>query len=602
MAKKAAAKKTTKKRKSSKKRESKQRVETRRFLWIFLGCLVITFASYILFCILTMPDIEKAIVQTRQPTTTIIAGNGNEINTYGNIYRDVVMLYDVKPYVVDAILSTEDRRFYSHFGFDLIAFGRAMTVNVMSRRYAQGGSTITQQVAKNLFLTKNKTIRRKVQELLLSFWLEYKLSKDQILTLYINRVYLGSGTYGIQAASQKYFQKPASDLNMKEAAIIAGMLKAPSRYNPINNRKLAIERSNTVLQNMVNNQVIDKDQMEMAMKMPVGNPSNQKVDAKHFADWVYSDVNILLGERDNDIIVYTTLNQELQENVQRILDSVVSKNKDKNVNQGAIVVLDRDGAVLAMAGGTNYNSSQFNRAVQALRQPGSAFKTFVYLSALQEGIKPSDTIEDIPVIIGKWSPENITGKYYGKVTLTEAFVRSLNLATVNLSQKFSYDKVIKVAKDLGISTDIKKTPAMVLGSFEVKVLDMAGAYATIANEGHLVKPYAIREAYNKEGYQIYQRNTDPVKKVVKRKAVKEITKMMEKVISKGTGTKAQTNRFAAGKTGTSQKHRDAWFVGFTEKHTIAVWFGNDDNSPMKGVSGGNLPAETWKKVVQSIEK
>lgn len=608
MAKKSDSEKPKKKKKTTKKTKSAKTTRKnssfkKLFLLSVLGfCIII--ATYIFYCFITMPDIEKAIAETRQPMTTVIAENGNEVTTFGNIYSDVVMLYDVHPYVIEAIISTEDRRFYSHFGFDPISFTRAMIVNITSGRYAQGGSTITQQVAKNLFLTENKNIKRKVQELLLSFWLEYKFSKDQILTLYINRVYLGSGAYGIQSASRRYFQKPASDLNLKEAAILAGMLKAPSRYNPLNNKDLAIDRAKVVLNTMVENKIIDKAQYNYALAMPIGSAEKSRVkDAKHFADWVYGETNNILGERENDIVVYTTLNQELQEKAQNILEDTIAKNKNKKVTQGAIIVLDNySGAVRALVGGADYNKSQFNRATQALRQPGSSFKTFVYLTALQNGFKTSDKIKDLPITIGKWKPSNISGKYYGEVSLNQAFTHSYNLATVDLSQKISLDKIIETAKNLGISTAITKTPSLALGSAEVKVIDMASAYATIANKGSLVTPYAIKEIYTKDGYQIYEHKLPTEKKVAKRYAVEDMQKMLENVVNNGTGKRAMiAGNFAAGKTGTSQEYRDAWFIGFTKTHTIAVWLGNDDNSPMNKVSGGGLPAEIWKKIAENIK-
>lgn len=598
---KKTGKKAQKTVKKSKKSSKTGKFSFRKLFWYTVLAVMLFVGSYVAYCYFTLPDIEKAVGQTRQPMTTVIADNGNEVTTYGHIYSDVVMLYDINPYAIDAILSTEDRRFYSHFGFDPIAFGRAMFVNIFAGRYAQGGSTITQQVAKNLFLTQSKTMKRKVQELLLAFWLEKKFSKDQILTLYVNRVYLGSGTYGIQSASQRYFSKPASDLNIKEGAVIAGMLKAPTRYNPLNSPKLAEDRAKVVLKNMLDNKVLDKDLYELALKQPMSSGEKRRVkDAKHFADWTYTQVNELLGEREKDVMVYTTLDQNLQEKAQDILDETIKANKDKNVTQGAIVVLDKFGAVKALVGGANYGQSQFNRATQALRQPGSAFKTFVYLTALNEGWKRSDKIMDVPMKIGKWEPSNISGKHYGEVTLNEAFARSLNLATVDLAQKLSLDKIARQAYNLGIATQLKKTPALALGASEVKVIDMAAAYATIANGGNLVEPFAIKEIYSRDGYQIYEKDAYVDRLVVKKEPVKELVRMMESVVNSGTGKKAKINGFAAGKTGTSQGHRDAWFVGFTDKHTVAVWLGNDDNSPMKGVSGGGLPAEIWKKVVESV--
>lgn len=595
--------KTGRKTANRKKRELKQRLATRRIILIFLSFLVITFAGWLLYCVLTLPDIDQAVARTRQPSTTITAENGNEVKTFGSVYSEVIRLNELPSYVPDAIISTEDRRFYAHFGFDIVAFTRAMLTNIFMGRYAQGGSTITQQVAKNLFLTSQKNIKRKTQELLLAFWLEHKFSKEQILTLYLNRVYLGAGTYGIEAASQKYFQKSSRDMNLLEAAIIAGMLKAPSRYNPIASAERAKARAKVVLQNMVNNDALTERQMKYALTLPVGEDKSYKVQgADYFADWVYREVNDYIGERDNDIYVYTTLDQKIQENAEKILREAVLAAKNRNVSEGAVVVLNKSGEVKAMVGGIDYRKSQFNRAVTALRQPGSAFKTFVYLTALQNGWKREDRIDDVPLSIGKWKPENYDKKYYGSVTLDEALMKSLNLATVNLSESLSRKDIIRTAKKMGISTPVENTPSLALGTFEVKVIDMATAYSAIANGGYATWPHAIKEIYTRDGYQLYQREADTENRILDAGAVKDLTKMLEKVISQGTGRRAKIPGFAAGKTGTTQDYRDAWFVGFTDEYVIAVWVGNDDNSPMKGVTGGTLPAEIWRKIALSIRE
>lgn len=595
--------KTGRKTANRKKRESKQRLATRRIILIFLSFLVITFADWLLYCVLTLPDIDQAVARTRQPSTTITAENGNEVKTFGSVYSEVIRLNELPSYVPDAIISTEDRRFYAHFGFDIVAFTRAMLTNIFMGRYAQGGSTITQQVAKNLFLTSQKNIKRKTQELLLAFWLEHKFSKEQILTLYLNRVYLGAGTYGIEAASQKYFQKSSRDMNLLEAAIIAGMLKAPSRYNPIASAERAKARAKVVLQNMVNNDALTERQMKYALTLPVGEDKSYKVQgADYFADWVYREVNDYIGERDNDIYVYTTLDQKIQENAEKILREAVLAAKNRNVSEGAVVVLNKSGEVKAMVGGIDYRKSQFNRAVTALRQPGSAFKPFVYLTALQNGWKREDRIDDVPLSIGKWKPENYDKKYYGSVTLDEALMKSLNLATVNLSESLSRKDIIRTAKKMGISTPVENTPSLALGTFEVKVIDIATAYSAIANGGYATWPHAIKEIYTRDGYQLYQREADTENRILDAGAVKDLTKMLEKVISQGTGRRAKIPGFAAGKTGTTQDYRDAWFVGFTDEYVIAVWVGNDDNSPMKGVTGGTLPAEIWRKIALSVRE
>ena len=572
------------------------------FAGLIVGAAV---AAYVAYCFATLPDIEKAVERTRQPSTTIIAENGQEISTYGSVYSEVIYPYELPEYVTDAVIATEDRRFYSHFGFDIISFGRAMVTNVIKGRYAQGASTITQQVAKNLFLTSQKNIKRKVQELLMAFWLEYKFSKEQILTLYLNRVYMGSGTYGIEAASQKYFQKSSRDLNMLEGAILAGLLKAPARYNPAASKKRALERASVVLKNMVNAGYITEKEREEALKLSIGASIHDKFEGgKYFADWVYNEVNAYIGERENDINVYTTLDKHLQTEAENILRKTIWANaKTKNVTNGAVVVLDKSGAVKAMVGGINYEKSQFNRAVQALRQPGSSFKTFVYLTALENGWDIDDEVEDYPLTIGKWKPENYTKTYYGTVTLEDAYVRSLNLATVDLSRKISRSDIIDTAHKMGISTPINDTPAMVLGASGVKVLDMAVAYAAIANGGYAVWPYSITEIYTKDGYPLYTRinEEDDRQRILDEDAVEDMTEMMEEVINRGTGKRAKLDGFAAGKSGTSQDYRDAWFVGFSENYVAAVWLGNDDNSPMKGVGGGTLPAEIWQKIMSVAE-
>jgi len=594
-------KKTQKKKvPASRKRRSKK---ARGNKWLkrgvcALAAVLSVLAGYVFYCALTLPDIEAAFSKTRQPSTTIIAENGNEIQTFGNTFSSVVYLKDLPDYVPAAIVDVEDRRFYKHFGFDVIGLGRAALTNVFKKRYAQGASTLTQQVAKNLFLTPQKSLKRKVQELLIALWLEKKFTKEQILTLYLNRVYLGAGTYGIEAAANTYFNKSSRDLTLKEAAVIAGMLKAPSKYNPIYSVDNAEARAGVVLDVMLKYKSISKEDYLKAKKEPIADAKRFKVaGGKHFADMVYAEVNAYIGERDKDIYVRTTLDQDLQEISEKILRESVAANNKNNVHEGAVVILDYSGAVKALVGGVDYAKNQFNRATQALRQPGSAFKTFVYITALQHGFEPEDTILDEPVQTGSWKPENFDKKYKGEVSLDFAFAHSLNAATVNLSRHFRLSDVIKNAHKMGITTEIKNTPSMVLGTIEVKVIDMAAAYLSIANGGVAAWPYATKEIYAKDGSPLYERTHDEDLRVLDEKIVSKITKMLEHVVSNGTGKAAELPVFAAGKTGTTQNFRDAWFVGFTSKYVVAVWVGNDDNSPMKNVTGGGLPAQIFKKII-----
>lgn len=596
-------KKTTRKSKKKSGKKSSWKWALFKFALIMALIVFLLLGGYILYCYLTMPDIQKAVSRTRQPSTVIMAENGNDIAKFGNVYAEVIYPDKLPKNLTDAIIATEDRRFYKHNGFDAIGFSRAMATNIFHRRYAQGASTITQQVAKNIFLTPNKNIKRKVQELLLARWLEHKFTKNQIMALYLNRVYFGSGNYGAEAAANWYFNKNVYQLNLREAAVLAGMLKAPNRYNPILQREAALKRANIVLENMKKNKFITEKQYKEALNLPVSNGQQYRVTGgKHFAQYVYDEVNDFIGERSDDIVVMTTLNQNLQETAEKILRAKIYAAKGQNVTEGAVVIMDKNGAVKAMVGGIDYNRSQFNRAVQAKRQSGSAFKPFVYLTALQYGFTPETTVNDAPISIGKWKPENYTKRYYGNVTLTYALVHSLNAATVNLSRELMLKDIARNARKMGISTDIKQTPSMVLGTNAVKVIDMATAYTTIANGGKSVWPHAINEIATRDGKQLYVRNAGKSDQIIEPKVVKQLTSMMEKVINQGTGHNARLPIFAAGKTGTTQNYRDAWFIGWTNKYVAAVWVGNDNDKPMNKVGGGNLPAEIWHDIMMTTLK
>ena len=572
--------------------------------FLLSGLLLFLFiSSYVIYCYLTLPDIQKAVSRTREPSTVIMAENGNDIAKFGNVYAQVIAPDKLPKNLTDAVIAIEDHRFYKHFGFDIFGFTRAVFTNVFRKRYAQGASTITQQVAKNIFLTPSKNVKRKVQELLLSLWLEKKLSKNQIMALYLNRVYFGSGNYGAQAAANWYFNKSVYDLNLREAAVLAGMLKAPSRYNPIYQRQAALKRADIVLGNMYKYDFIGNEMYKRALKMPIADGEKHRVSGgKYFAQYVYDHVNSTLGERNDDVRVITTLDQQLQETAEKILRAKIFAAKDKNVTEGAVVIMDMDGAIKAMIGGVNYNRSQYNRATQAKRQAGSAFKPFVYLTALQVGFEPDSMIDDAPISVGKWKPENYTKRYYGKVTLTYALAHSLNAATVALSRELYLKDIAANAHKMGITTDISLAPSMVLGTNEVKVIDMAAAYVTMANGGYAVTPYTINEIETADNKQLYVRQAQSKKHILDGKDVRNLSYMMEKVINQGTGHNAKLPIFAAGKTGTSQNYRDAWFIGWTNKYVAAVWVGNDNNKPMNKVGGGNLPAEIWHDIMLTTVK
>ncbi len=542
---------------------------------------------------------NAAINRTRLPSTTILAENGNEVQSFGTVYSEIVRSEELPQYVIDAIVYTEDKRFYNHFGFDIISFTRAMLTNLFAGGFVQGGSTITQQVAKNLFLTNKKTINRKAQELMLAFWLEHKFTKEQILTLYLNRVYFGNGAYGIEAAAQRYFQKTSRDLNVLEGAVLAGMLKAPSRYNPIASKEKALSRSSVVLGIMRDNNLLSESDVTRALKMPLGSEKPAKVkNGAYFADWAYSEILSHIGEQETDIYALTTLDQNLQEKASKILQESIAQAKDKNVQNGAVIIMDKKGAIKALVGGVNYSQSQFNRATQALRQAGSSFKLFVYQTAIRQGMKPEDLVADKPINIKGWQPENHDKNIYGDVSLRTAFAKSLNLATINLAQKTGVNAIIKTAKKMGISTLMENDLSVALGTSAVKVIDMAAAYAVVANGGYAVWPHTVEEIYSNDGFQLYQRNSSEPQRILAEEETIMMKKLLREVIKSGTGRKTAINRSTFGKTGTSQENRDAWFVGFDDELITAVWVGNDDNSPMKGVYGSGLPAEIWKKIMQ----
>ena len=567
-------------------------------LWLGL-VLALCAGLYVYYCYRTLPDFSKAVYVERQAGVKILAADGREITSYGALFAEPVDVDDLPPYVYQAVIDTEDRRFFKHGGFDDIGFARAMAVNIAKMRYAQGASTITQQVAKNLFLTREKSIRRKVQEYLLAQWLEKHFSKKQILNIYLNRVFFGSGAYGLNTAAKRFFNKQAKDLNLREAAILAGALKAPSKYNYLRNKKLALERSEVVLKLMRRAGSISLKEWESAIDLPIGEADDGKIlGARYFGDYVMGLLPDVVQTGDEDIYVKTTLDYDLQQRAEYILRKYIRANRQNNVSEGAVVILDRNGAIKAMAGGFDYNKSQFNRATQALRQAGSSFKLFVYLTAFENGFSPDELLADEPIRIDDWEPQNYDRKFRGAVSLKQAFAQSLNVATVDLATYLNLENIISTALKLGITTGVKDEPSIILGAAEVRVLDMAAAYAATANGGYAVFPYAIREITDTDGYLLYQYRSPGRERVLKPETVRNINILLREVVVSGTGKRARKVKNARGKTGTSQNYRDAWFIGSNDRYTAAVWVGNDDNSPMKEIGGGTLPAEIWADIMK----
>ena len=548
-----------------------------------------------------LPDVNSIEQMTRRPSIRLVSADGVQLASYGDFYGEpITTLKGLPPHLPQAILAIEDRRFYDHFGLDVLGIARAMVTNIRRGRFVQGGSTITQQLAKNLFLSPDRTLKRKIQEALLAIRLEQRFTKDQILALYMNRVFLGTGSYGFDAAARQYFGKPASDVSLYEAALLAGLLKAPSRYNPARNTARADGRTALVLTAMVDAGFVTDAQAKAALKAKARGRPRAGRQARYFADWIMRQIEGYVGAVDDDLTIITTLNMHTQKAAERELGDLLDEQGEANsVEQGAVIVLSPNGAVRAMVGGRNYVSSQFNRSTQALRQPGSAFKPFVFLAGLEHGLTPESRMNDAPLRIKGWTPRNYGGRYYGDVTLREALARSMNSVAVQVSERSGRENVAEVARRLGISSKLDTSASIALGTSEVTLLDLTGAYAAFANGGRGVWPFGIEEVRGRGGKLLFRRDGAGTGRVISRERLLMMNDMLSSVVSWGTGKAAQLDRRAAGKTGTSQDFRDAWFVGYTGELVAGVWFGNDNGASMNKVTGGSLPAQLWKRVMKS---
>jgi len=548
-----------------------------------------------------LPNIDEAIVATRKPTIRVVTHDGVELARRGDRYGAPVRLDEMPPELPQAILATEDRRFYDHWGVDPIGIARAMWVNIRAGGIRQGGSTLTQQAAKNLFLSPRRTLKRKLQEVALALWLEAKFSKDQILTIYLNRVYFGQGVYGAGAAAQFYFGVPARDMTAYEAAMLAGMLKGPNKYNPMINPDLARKRTGVVLANMV-----AAGYLSEADRKTIAQPKNwwryerakTKPLAHHYTDWVLDQAGDYVT-LDQDVTVIVSLNARMQRAAEKLVKNTMKKGgvADKRaVSEVALVALAPDGAVLAMVGGANYAKSKFNRAVQAKRQPGSAFKPVVFLAGFEAGLTPDTVLRDEALTIDEWSPRNFKNEYLGDMTLTDAMTRSINTVAVQVSERAGRKRVKDMARRLGVTADLTDEPSLALGVSEVSLLEMTAAYGPFATGGLGVWPYAISEIQDGAGRPLYVRSGGGPGRVIPRGFAGAMNGMLSNVIASpnGTGKNARLKRPSAGKTGTSQGYRDAWFIGYTPDLIAGVWMGNDNGRPMQSVTGGTLPARLWR--------
>jgi penicillin-binding protein 1A len=551
----------------------------------------------------TLPDTTNLLAKGPSRDITLYDDQHHQIAQRGLTQGAMVDVREMPAYVPNAFIAIEDRRFRSHLGIDPIGTTRALMQNMHSGHVVQGGSTLTQQLAKNLFLTQERTFDRKVQEALLALYLESRYSKDQILTLYLNRVYFGAGVYGIEAAAEHFFGKTAQTLTLTEAAMLAGSVKAPAKYNPLADPDASIDRATVVLRAMEETGFISEAQRADAASTRPRIVRESTADSGYFVDWVIAQIPSYVGDVDQPIRVETTFDVGLQTEAERALQGGLAQGGPAlNASEGALVAMTPDGAVRALVGGRSYSDSTFNRATDARRQPGSAFKPFVYLTAFQHGHKPTDVMDDKPVTFGKWSPQDFEDKYEGPVSLTHAFAISSNSIAAQLTEDVGPGAVVRTARRLGITSDLMAVPAIALGVFEVTPLELTASYAPFANGGTGVMPFAIERITTRDGTVLYRRKGSGAGHVMSAENAADVTGLMVGTVTVGTGKAAKLDaRPTAGKTGTTQDFRDAWFVGFTSDLVCGVWIGNDNNHPMKHATGGGLPAHIFKNFMERAE-
>ncbi len=591
---------------SRKGRKRRRSLLGRLFIWGITLCVwgAIGLAGLVGYYFTKLPPIDQLAVPKRAPNVAILASDGSLLANRGETGGRTISLGELPAYAPKAFVAIEDRRFYQHFGIDPLGLARAVAITAWRRGHGgmQGGSTLTQQLAKNLFLTQERTLSRKIQEAILAVWLERKYTKDQILELYLNRVYFGAGAYGIEAAAQRYFSKPARQLSLAEAAMLAGVVQAPGRLAPNRNPDAAEKRAEIVIADMRDQGYVTDGMAKVALAHPAQAVENSGGGAANYAaDFVMDTLDETIGALEGDITVTTTIDSRMQALAEHVLGEELDRRGGKlDIGQGALVAMAPDGAVKALVGGRDYTKSQFNRATSARRQPGSSFKPFTYLTAVEHGLTPDTVREDAPIDIKGWKPENYTHQYFGQVTLKQAFAMSLNTVAVRLAYEFGPKAVAATAARLGIQSPLQATPSIALGTSEVTPLELVGAYATFANGGLDVAPHVISTVKSASGQVLFRQAPESHGRVIDPTAHAMMIDMMRETLRTGTARKAEIpNWDAAGKTGTTQDYRDAWFVGYTATLVTGVWVGNDDNSPMRKVTGSGLPADIWNRFMRA---
>lgn len=588
----------------------KSRGRSRRIAGVLAAFIGAGLAAYIAFELVffygmpKLPPKEALWTVGREPSVRLLDRNGAVIGTRGPYYGEPVETGELPAHLVFALLAIEDRRFWQHDGVDERALFRALFANWREGRVAQGGSTLTQQLVKLLLLSPEQTLKRKLQEMRLARQLEKELSKPEILKLYVNRVYLGGRAYGVDAAARRYFGKPAAQVTLAEAALLAGLPKAPSRLDPSRNIAEAHARAKLVLAAMREAEYITPEEEAKAVAEPAKlqpAPPDNEAEFGYIFDAATLEAQDLLARPEPDLVVKTTIDLALQRAGAAALNEVLDKQgKEAGASQGALLATDLDGAILAMVGGRSYDSSKFNRATQALRQPGSAFKTLVFAAALEKGVSPYQIYVDEPVKIGAWSPKNYGGGYSGPMTVREAFKRSINTVAAQIVRDIDPKSVVSLAQRFGIARKLEPYPSLALGTQELTLQELLGGYLVIANEGAKKSPYLIEEISSTKGDRLYTRPDFPDQKVYDLALAREMMGLMRAVVVDGTGKRAFLDRVdVVGKTGTSQESRDAWFMGFSSAVACGVWVGNDDDSAMNKVTGGGLPIDIWKAFMEA---
>jgi penicillin-binding protein 1A len=552
----------------------------------------------------SLPDVNTLLAQGPSQDITLLDDQGRLIARRGLTQGTLVDVSELPRYVPDAFIAIEDRRFRDHLGLDPIGLVRAAFQNMSAGHVVQGGSTLTQQLAKNLFLDPSRTFERKAQEATLALYLESRYSKDQILTLYLNRVYFGAGAYGIEAAAERFFGKHAGELSLTEAAMLAGSVKAPAKYNPLNDPDASMDRAQVVLRAMKEAGFIDRGALQLAQTTrPHVVRGSGHAGGGYFTDWIVSQIPGYIGENTDPIIVETSFDLDAQAEAERAVTAGLAEQGDKlNAGQAVLIAMTPDGAVRAMVGGRSYQQSPYNRATDAIRQPGSAFKPFVYLTAFEHGRTPGDVMNDVPINIHGWKPEDYEGKYEGEMTLTRAFAKSSNSIAAQLTAQLGPKTVARTAHRLGIASNLDVNASLALGTSGVTPLELTTAYVPFANGGQGVIAFGIQRIRTRAGKVLWERKSSGPVQVVAPANVAAMTSLMVETVTTGTGKAARLDdRPSAGKTGTTQDFHDAWFVGFSADMVCGVWIGNDDNAPMRHATGGGLPARIFKNFMETAE-